>query len=244
MPVPINYMVSEKERFREQAGRPLVTLSYAQSLDGCIALCRGKFCALSGSASQVLTHRLRAAHDSLLVGIGTVLSDNPRLTVRLAKGKDPIPIVLDSRLRFPLNSNLLKNHIHPLIATTFSACPDRQKALEESGARVIRVPPDERGWVDLKSLLAILARLEISSLMVEGGARVISSFLSLNLVDRIVITITPKLLGGLHAIENPLVPEDPELYNHNILSGIKDFGYEQLGNDIVFWSALSNDIDR
>lgn len=239
MSVPIDYLVSEKEQFREQAGRPLVTLSYAQSLDGCIALGRGKFCTLSGSESQVLTHRLRAAHDSLLVGIGTVISDNPRLTVRLADGQDPIPVILDSRLKFPLSSHLLNNKKQPVIATTLSACPHRQAILEESGARVIRVPPDDRGWVDIKCLLKKLACLGINSVMVEGGARVITSFLSLNLVDRMVITIAPKLLGGLHAVENLIVQENDKLSGQNLLSGAKDFGYEQMGTDLVFWSFIS-----
>ena len=152
MSVPIDYLVSEKEQFRRQAGRPLITLSYAQSLDGCIAVCRGEFCALSGADAQVLTHRLRAVHDALLVGIGTVISDNPKLTVRLIDGNDPVPIILDSRLKFPLSSNLLKNKISPLIATTFSACQKKQRVLEDSGAKIIRVSANDRGWVDLNSL--------------------------------------------------------------------------------------------
>lgn len=239
MSVPIDYLVSEKAQFREQAGRPLVTLSYAQSLDGCIALKRGNFCTLSGSESQVLTHRLRAMHDSLLIGIGTVISDNPRLTVRLAEGQDPVPVVLDSQLKFPLSSNLLKNKKHPVIVTTLSACPHRQKILEDCGASVIRVPADDRGWVDIKILLKKMACLGINSVMVEGGARVITSFLSLNLVDRMVITIAPKLLGGLHAVEIPLVQGNDKSPEHNIISGVKDFGYEQVGTDLVFWSFIS-----
>ncbi len=237
--VPIDLLVSGMKKFLRNNGRPLVTLSYAQSLDGSIAICRGKSCALSGTDSQVMTHKLRAAHDSILVGIGTVLADNPRLTVRLIEGPNPLPIILDSRLRFPLNSNLLRNRMSPLIVTTYTADQQKQEILEASGVRVVRVAADDRGWVDLQSLLRVLADQGISSVMVEGGARVITSFLSQQVVDRIVITITPKLLGGLHAVENPLSLTDSQGYMHYSLPEFKYFGYEQVGADLVFWSALS-----
>jgi GTP cyclohydrolase II len=213
--------------------RPTITLSYAQSLDGSIALNRGTPYALSGSQSQVLTHQLRAANDAILVGINTVVSDDPYLTVRLVDGQSPIPIVLDSRLRLPLNSNLLKNKISPVIATTTNASEEQQGRIEKFGARIIRTLPDDRGWVELNSLLAVLADLGINNIMVEGGARVITSFLSQRLVDWIVITVAPTFIGGLHALENPLVScqgGPPEFVN---------YGFEQVGKDIVFWSALS-----
>ena len=237
--VPIDFLLSGMRKFRRHKGRPLVTLSYAQSLDGSIAVCRGQSCALSSVDSQILTHQLRAAHDSILVGIGTIMADNPQLTVRLAEGEDPLPVVLDSRLRLPLDSNLLKNKILPLIATTFAACPKKQKDLEESGARIIRVADDDRGWVDLNSLLRALADIGIDSVMVEGGARVITSFLSQRLVDRMVITITPKILGGLHAVEKPLIQYNDGGSGQNGLPELSDFGYERVGSDLVFWSALS-----
>src|SRR5512133_2370683 len=100
---PLEELLSDAGR----EGRPLVTLSYAQSLDGSLAAQRGTPLALSGPQSMELTHRLRAAQDAILVGIGTVLSDNPRLTVRLVEGSQPQPVILDSHLRFPLNANLL-----------------------------------------------------------------------------------------------------------------------------------------
>ena len=98
---------------RQRTGCPFVTLSYAQSLDGCIVAQPGQPLALSGAQSLILTHKLRAAHDAILVGIGTVLADNPRLDVRLAPGPDPQPVVVDSRLRFPLNANLLQQPPYP-----------------------------------------------------------------------------------------------------------------------------------
>jgi GTP cyclohydrolase II len=223
----------------KRLGRPEITLSYAQSLDGSIAVSRGVPCALSGSESRVLTHRLRAAHDAILVGVNTVIADNPLLTVRLAEGPSPLPVVLDSHLRMPLNSNLLNNEKRPLIAATDSASEEKQRLIELSGARVIRTSPDKKGWVDLNSLLEILAGLGIKNIMVEGGARVITSFLSLHLVDRLVITIAPSFLGGLHALESPLNPHNGGYAGGKDLPVFRDIRYEQVGKDIVFWSVLS-----
>lgn len=194
---------------------------------------------MSGSESQVLTHKLRAAHDAILIGINTVISDNPYLTVRLAKGDSPLPVVLDSHLRLPPDSNLLKNKVLPMIATTTYASRKKQERLEESGAKVIRTLPNERGWVDLESLLISLANLGIKSVMVEGGARVITSFLHEHLVDRIVITIAPTFLGGLHALENPLASGNSKDAKLTGLPEFEKVGYEQVGKDMVFWSALS-----
>jgi GTP cyclohydrolase II len=232
-------LLSSGAKFRERYGRPLVTLSYAQSLDGSIALSRGNSCKLSGTESQTMTHRLRASHDSILVGIGTVLADNPQLTVRLVEGHSPIPIVLDSLLRLPPGSNLLNNKTQPLIITTPAANMQRQHRLEECGARIVRAPADERGWVDLGSMLTVLADLGINSVMVEGGARIITSFLSRHMVDRMIITITPRILGGLHAVENPLSWPEGENRDGEAQPEFSNFGYDQVGRDIVFWSSLS-----
>ena len=183
--------------------RPLVTLTYAQSLDGSIAAVPGQPLALSGPESTTFTHQLRAAHDAILVGIGTVLADNPRLTVRLASGPDPQPVVLDSHLRFPLDANLLCHPRPPWIATTARAAPERQAALEAAGARVIRFPADDCGRVHLSALLDALADAGIKTLMVEGGSAVVTSFLSARLVDRVALTLAPRLVGGLRAVAAP-----------------------------------------
>ena len=139
---------------------------------------------------MAMTHGLRAAHEAILVGIGTVLADNPRLNVRLVEGPDPQPVILDSRLRFPPYANLLKNGRSPLIAANAGADAERRQALEAAGARVL-VLPGNNGWVDLADLLKHLGSMGINSLMVEGGARVITSFLASRLVDQVVLTLAP-----------------------------------------------------
>jgi GTP cyclohydrolase II len=211
---------------RSRSGRPLVTLTYAQSLDGSIADRPGRPLALSGSQSMALTHSLRASHQAILVGIGTVLADNPRLNVRLVSGPDPQPVVVDSRLRFPPYAHLLKNRRAPLIATTQDADPERQQALEASGARVLRLP-SPNGWVDLAALLDNLGARGIDHVMVEGGAQIITSFLVSRLVDQVVLTIAPLLVDGLrvvHHLRTSSTGQFPRLTN---------LSYQQLGDDLV-----------
>jgi 3,4-dihydroxy 2-butanone 4-phosphate synthase/GTP cyclohydrolase II len=181
--------------------RPLVTLSYAQSLDGSLTEAPGRPLALSSPEATVFTHQLRAAHGAILVGIGTVLADNPRLTARRASGPHPRPVVLDSRLRFPLDADLLQHPKGVWIAATSQADPEKQAALESAGARVVRLPAADDRRVSLPALLEFLADEDIRRLMVEGGSAVITSFLAAWLVDRIAITIAPRLVGGLRAVD-------------------------------------------
>ena len=219
---------------RQHTGRPFVTLSYAQSVDGAIAARSGQPLALSGALSMTLTHQLRAAHDAILVGIGTVLSDNPRLTVRLVEGKNPQPIVADSRLRFPLNVNLLCQHpLSPWIATSEQAEAGRQKVLEAAGARVLRLPMNARGQVHLAALLERLGTMGIRSVMVEGGARIITSFLAERLVDHMVLTVAPRLVGGLRAIRS-LGHADPVHFLR-----LRNLRYQWLADDLVLWGDPS-----
>ncbi|MEW6659872.1 MAG: RibD family protein [Thermodesulfobacteriota bacterium] len=223
----INKPLRDAAGHRQRTGRPWVTLSYAQSLDGSIAARPGRPLALSGSQSLALTHGLRAAHDAILVGIGTLLADNPRLNVRLVAGQDPQPIVVDSRLRFPPYANLLRNGRAPWIATSDSADPDRQTALEQSGALVLRLPAGANGWVDLALLLQHLGKMGINSLMVEGGAQIITSFLATRLVDQVVLTIAPLLVGGLRVMDY-LGQARMDCFPR-----LRQVTYQRLGEDLV-----------
>ena len=213
-------------------GRPYVTLSYAQSLDGSIAARRGEQTFISGPEAGRLTHRLRAAHDAILVGIGTVMADDPQLTVRLVRGPDPQPVILDSRLRFPTWARLLKGERRPWIATTEAADAGRAAALEAAGARIIRLPAGPDGLVNLPALLAHLHRAHIRSLMVEGGATVISNFLAAHLADRLALTIAPMLLGGLNAVA------DLGQLNGRMMPRLAGARYQALGKDMVLFGEL------
>lgn len=201
-------------------GRPQVTLSYAQSLDGSLARQRGAPLPLSGPEALVMTHQLRADHDAILVGIGTVLADDPALTVRLVRGQNPQIVVLDSHLRCPPTARILAGH--PWLCATETAAVDRQARLEAAGAVVLRFAADPAGRVHLPSALARLVQHGVQQLMVEGGAAVISSFLAAQAVDRLVITVAPQLVGGLPAIsELPAMPR------------LRALRYEPLGEDWV-----------
>jgi len=211
-----------------QKNRPYVTLTYAQSLDGAIAARPGHSLALSCRESQTMTHTLRARHDAILVGIGTVLADNPSLTVRLVEGKNPQPVILDSRLRFPLYAKLLRQTNHaPWIITSFEAEPERQAALESLGARVYRLPSGENGGIELNELLHMLGEQGVESLMVEGGAQIITSFLGYQVVDQIIVTIAPVLVGGVRVLDilhQPRPKKFPRLVNVE---------YQRIGGDLV-----------
>jgi riboflavin-specific deaminase-like protein len=208
--------------------QPFVTLSYAQSLDGSIAAVAGRRLLLSGPRAMNMTHQLRAAHDGILVGIGTVLADNPRLTTRLVDGSHPQPIILDSYLRTPLEAKVLEHPRSVCIACLEESLPARRDALLQAGADLIPLPESEHGYIDLGVLLSALISRGIQSLMVEGGARVITNFLAEELVDLLVLTINSRLVGGLHAPVK-LLEGQPKL---------RAAQWIRLGEDQVVWGAL------
>ena len=248
--VPIEHWLSGANEFMRQHHRPLVMLSYAQSLDGSIAAQPGVRTALSGPESLRMTHHLRAAHDAILIGIETVLVDNPSLTVRLVEGKNPQPVILDSRLRFPLTSKMVQKNNPPWVAHSLPeqleqaerrVFWERAEALEASGVRLLPVPEDQSGRLSLPVMLGCLAEMGVSSLMVEGGARVITSFLEAGLVDFVVLTIAPLFLGGLRGVgwEPILAQQNDENLPSLFPRRLREVGIERLGDDLVVWGELS-----
>ncbi len=182
---------------------PLVTLKFAQTLDGRIATATGKSRWISSEKFRRLAHRLRAINDAVMVGIETVLADDPRLTVRLVKGRNPTRVVLDSGLRIPPGAGVIRSREEApvIIATTSRADEKKVHFLRNLGIEVLLAPEDEAGEVDLKHLLRVLGERGISSVLVEGGAGVITSLLSRSLADRIVAAIAPKIMGkGIEAV--------------------------------------------
>lgn len=209
-------------------GRTAVTLSYAQTLDGSIAQQAGRPLVISGAEAWRMTHQLRAEHDGLLVGLGTVLADDPSLTVRLVEGANPRPIILDSQLRLPLTAKLWQSTRPPLVATTATAPITAQKALEAAGATVLRLPAEADGRVSLPHLLAELPSHGVQMLMVEGGGQVIHSFLAAQLADWLVLTVGMQLVGGLAAVGRPL-PHLPRLLGAH---------QRHFGEDLVLWGKV------
>ena len=178
-------------------GMPFVTIKFAQTLDGRIATSDGNSRWISSPESRQIGHRLRARHDAILVGVGTVLADDPELTTRLVRGRNPVRVVLDSTLRIPLDSKILKDQ--PAARTLVAATPhaDKQKAaaLDKMGVEVLTVPADAAGRVDIRKLLKMLAQRQISSVLVEGGGETITTCICTGLADRLVVFVAPMVLG-------------------------------------------------
>jgi len=187
----------------EKTELPLVIAKAACSLDGKIATRSGDSQWLTGPQAREMGHRLRHECDAILVGVGTVLADDPQLTTRLPRRrtKDPIRLVLDSRLRLPLTARVLHlNSSAPTWIVTTSAAPqDKIQALEDRGVTAL-VMPEERGRVALEPLMLELGCRQVQSLLVEGGAEVLGAFFDHHLVDKFYFFYAPKFLGGRQAL--------------------------------------------
>ncbi len=186
-----------------ETGLPFVTIKYAQTLDGRIATATGESQWISSEASLKFTHQLRAAHDAILVGAGTVIKDNPELTVRLVRGRNPLRVIVDSELKISRQAKVFQNisAAKTLIATIKTSDDPQFQNLADSGAEIITVDADEKGNVDLKKLFKILAGRNVSSILIEGGAQIITSVLKNNLANRLVTIIAPKIIGsGIEAV--------------------------------------------
>ena len=222
---------------REQLRRPFVTVKYAQSLDGRIATETGDSRWISGPDALRFAHKLRAEHDAILVGIGTVLADDPALTVRLVKGTNPLRVVVDSRLRIPLDAQTLADvaSAPTLIATARTAGKRRLTELHRRGAEVLWLPDASKvPRVDLASLLDELCRRGMSSVLVEGGRGIITSMLKARAVDRLIVITAPKIIGeGTEAIGDLGITR---LSDAITFASVKT---RRLGDDLVFDCRLS-----
>lgn len=223
-----------KEKHKQCTDRTFVTLSYAQSIDGSIALKKDKPLHMSCQKIQVLSHQIRSQHDALLVGIGTILADDPQLTVRHVAGENPQPVILDSALRFPINSRVLEHEPKPWIFTNDRASKVKKNTLEKIGVRVLRAKANDQNQIDIAYVIRELYFLGVTSLLVEGGAKVISHFIRQKSVDATILFLTPIFVGGL----NPLQLQNDQ---HSILPNDSGFprmrvvGCIQVDTDIVIW---------
>ena len=204
-----------------QTRRPFVTVKYAQTLDGRMATATGDSQWISGPDSLRLAHQLRAEHDAIMIGIGTVLADDPQLNVRLVSGSDPLRVIVDSLLRTPLAARVLAGGAarHTLMATSALADRARREAVEQLGAQIVTLPTHPgSSWLDLALLL--------SGLKARG---IITSLLAQRLVDRLIVAIAPKLIGsGKEAVG--------DLGIRRLADALcfETFSTRRLGDDVIF----------
>ena len=221
-----------------KTGIPYITVKYAQTLDGRIATKTGDSQWISSEASRKYVHNLRAINDCIMVGAGTIAADNPQLTVRHVKGKNPLRIIVDSKLRIPIKSSVLKDkdsHL-TIVATTSKAPATKITAIKKLGVEVLVVKKEKNGKVSLSSLLKELGKKEIMSVLVEGGSEVVTSLLKVNLVDKMIIPISPRIIGkGLEAIG--------DLNINKISNAIKFSSFKTMkkGDDLIFEGTILKD---
>ena len=185
---------------RPRADRPYVVLKYAQTLDGRIATRTGDAKWISGEAERQVAHAMRSGCDAVLVGARTLLQDDPQLTVRMVPGASPLRVVLDSTLRTPLTAKVLSDDAATVILCRPDADPARRAALVSAGATVRDVAPGPDG-LRTEEVLRLLRSLGVASLLVEGGGRVLTSMLRAAAADRVVVSLSPTILGsGVEAV--------------------------------------------
>ncbi|MGP4066653.1 bifunctional diaminohydroxyphosphoribosylaminopyrimidine deaminase/5-amino-6-(5-phosphoribosylamino)uracil reductase RibD [Oceanobacillus sp. M65] len=177
--------------------RPFVSLKVGSSLDGKVATHTNSSKWITSEKARTDVHRLRHENMAILTGINTVLEDNPALTARIPNGKNPIRIVLDSTLKIPLDCQLVKdNKAETWVFTTSRYNEEKKESLEESGVHVIMLEGD---YIHPGEVLDYMGKKNISSLLVEAGATINASFIEHQLVDKLVVYMAPKLVGGQQA---------------------------------------------
>jgi diaminohydroxyphosphoribosylaminopyrimidine deaminase/5-amino-6-(5-phosphoribosylamino)uracil reductase len=223
-------------------GKPFVTLKAAISLDGKVATRSGDSHWVSSQASRNYVHRLRQAMDAVMVGIGTVLKDDPLLTVRLPGGNkphQPLRVVVDSRLRIPVHSQLVRTaRLYPtLIATTRAASLAKRGQLAKAQVEVLIVERISQGRVSLKALMKELGRRGVVSLLLEGGSTLTASALREKVVDRLLFFLAPKIIGGERA---PGVVGGKGILRLKDAKPVKALKVRRMGPDFVIEGAMES----
>ena len=224
-----------------QTGRPYVIMKYAMTLDGKIAAYTGASQWVTGEEArahvQTLRHRCRA----ILVGVGTVIADDPRLTCRLPGGRDPIRVICDTHLRTPLTAQVVTSAGQtPTWIATCCDDPDRLAPYERAGCRML-VLPERGGWVDLNALMDCLGRQEVDSVLLEGGGTLNWSALDQGVVDAVMAYVAPKLFGGRTAktpVEGRGVDAPAAAFP------LKNTTITQIGADFLLESEVDRDVYR
>jgi diaminohydroxyphosphoribosylaminopyrimidine deaminase/5-amino-6-(5-phosphoribosylamino)uracil reductase len=215
--------------------RPFVVLKTAMTVDGKIATRTGASRWVSGKETLRYSHHMRNVYDAILVGVGTVLIDNPKLTVRLVQRvKNPIRIVLDAFARTPLSADVLSKGARTIIVVGPKAAKDKVEALKKKGAEILKVKAPG-GLIDMKTLMKELGKLKITSVLIEGGGEVAASALKAKIVNRAYFFIVPKIFGGRNA-KTAVEGEGVKLPSQAI--HLKDVHTERVGEDILVTGYL------
>ncbi len=197
---PAEALIADFRRFIVDR-RPYITLKAAVTLDGKLATRAGDSKWITSERARKEAHRLRAQSDAVMVGIGTVLADDPELTVRMVRGKDPLRVVLDGSLRTPPKSKLARGAaaVPTLIFHGAGISDRKRRALERLGLTLVQVPTDRRGRLRLSRVLHELAKRDVVRLLVEGGAQLHGALLDAGLADRAAVFVAPRILGDADA---------------------------------------------
>ncbi len=180
-------------------GLPFVTAKFAASLDGRIATAGGESRWITSEESRAVANRLRHIHDAILVGVNTVITDDPELTTRFEGGRSPLRVILDSTLRIPAGARVLHAGLGgALVATTNRAHPEDVERLRESGIQV-EVIDQGPGGVDVRALMALLGSRDVLSVLIEGGSGVLGAAFDAGIVDKVVAVLAPRIIGGVDA---------------------------------------------
>lgn len=219
--------------------KPFIVLKAAMTLDGKIATATGQSKWITNETSRAYGYKLRDIYDGIMVGINTVIEDNPMLTARVDGGKNPIRIVVDSSLKIDINANVVQDKsTKTIIATTDKANKDKILKLQAQDVDVIVVDKDENDKVDIEKLLDILGQQNICSILVEGGATLSGSFVAKKLVDKVYFFIAPKIVGGKEA-KTPVAGTG--ILNLQEALALKDIQIEKLEEDILIIGRVDKD---
>ncbi len=211
-------------------GEPFVTVKFAMSLDGKIATRTFDSKWITNERSREYVHRLRWESDAIMVGVNTVLRDDPHLTARTPDGeREPLRIIVDSRGRTPLEANVLRTPHRALIAAAETIERSRAEVYSRQGIEVA-ILPQQNGQVDLKSLLALLGQRGITSILVEGGGTLLGSIFTLGLADKVIAFIAPIIIGGREAV-TPIAGEGVAAVSEALR--LKRVRMERFGDDIM-----------
>ena len=219
--------------------KPFIVLKAAMTLDGKIATATGQSKWITNETSRAYGYKLRDIYDGIMVGINTVIEDNPMLTSRVDGGKNPIRIVVDSSLKIDINANVVQDKsAKTIVATTDKADKDKILKLQAQDVDVIVVDKDENDKVDIEKLLDILGQQNICSILVEGGATLSGSFVAKKLVDKVYFFIAPKIVGGKEA-KTPVAGIG--ILNLQEALALKDIQIEKLEEDVLIIGRVDKD---